>query len=198
MDITATLSNYLPHIIGGIVLLYFYRVYVNMVTTKNKALEALSGIDVQLQKRADLIPNILKIAKKFMEHEVELFSEVTRLRERMTKDYDKTDPIAVKEHLATSQALAGQMNGFMLKAENYPELKSSEAMMNAQNSYNEIEAQISAARRFYNSAATSLRNQVEIFPSSLVAAIVRIKAMPNFEAEEYAKKVVDAGDILNS
>ena len=74
----------LPLIIG-----YFW--YVSIISKRNSALEALSSIDVQLQKRGELIPNILKIAKKFMDHEKQLLKEITELRTQASQSYDKKD-----------------------------------------------------------------------------------------------------------
>lgn len=89
------------------------------------------------------------------------------------------------------------MNDFKLQAENYPDMKSNQTMLNAMESMNEVEEHIAAARRFYNSNVTELKNAVEIFPSSLVAKIVGVKdEMPFFEAEEAAKKAVDASGFF--
>lgn len=181
-------------LIAFLVLAYFW--YVTIITRRNKALEALSGIDVQLKKRLDLIPNILKIAKKFMEHEEKIFGEVTALREGLQKSYDPKDAEALEKHLKLSEALSSKMNGFMLRAENYPELRSSQNMIEAQQSYNEVEAQIAAARRFYNAAVNSLANSIQIFPGNVFAKIIGIKPMPLYEAEEAAKQGVDAGKFF--
>jgi LemA protein len=178
-----------------IALAIFYFWYVTLASRRNKVQEALSGVDVQLKKRYDLIPNILKIAKKFMEHESELFSQVVKLREKISEDYNKNDSSAVQEYLKNSAALSSSMGSFIAKMENYPELKSSQNMLQAQQSYNEVEAEIAAARRFYNSAINSLRNAM-IFPGNIIALITRIKTMPFYEAEESAKAEIDAAKFL--
>lgn len=177
-------------------LVVIYMWYSALISKRNKMLEALSGVDIQLQKRSDLIPNILKIAKKFMEHETQLFSEVVRLREKLSANYDKNDEAQVKEHLNTSLQLSGTMGGFMAKLENYPELKSSQNIMQAQQTYNEVEAELAAARRFYNSAANSLRNSIQIFPGNIIAKIAGVKAMPFYEADAGYKAAVDADKFL--
>jgi LemA protein len=170
--------------------------YYNLINRKNKALEALSGIDVQLKMRSDLIPNILTIAQKFMDHEKSLITEVTELRTRLAKDYDKTNPAEVSDHLKMAEALSSSMGKLMVAVEAYPDLKSDETMLNAQRTYSEVESRISAARRFYNSAVTQLNNSVEIFPSSVIARYVGVSAMPFYEAEEAAKAPVNASDFL--
>lgn len=173
-----------------------YLWYVSLISRRNKALEALSGIDVQLKKRADLIPNILTIAQKFMEHERELLTEVTALRAKVTEDYDSRDAGAVAEHLKVAEALTSRMGQVMIAVEAYPDLKSDQTMIEAQRSYNEVEAQISAARRFYNAAVSSLNNAVQIFPGSMIARFANVTSMPFYEAEPAARLPVNAGDIL--
>lgn len=185
-----------PVFIVSAVLLFCYFIYATIIKKRNKALEALSGIDVQLKNRLDLIPNILKIAKKFMEHEQNIFAEVTALREQLGQSYNRKSTDEVQNHLQLSAELSQKMSGIMLRAEDYPELKSNENMLQAQQTYNEIEAQISAARRFYNSAVTDLRNSIQIFPGNFVAAIIGVKDMPLFEAEEAAKQPIDASKFL--
>ncbi len=174
----------------------FYMWYIVIITRRNKALEALSGIDVQLKNRSDLIPNILKIAKKFMGHEEKIFIEVTKLRERLDQEYNNKDADQIKKYLETSEELSQKMNGLMLKAENYPELKSNEAMAQVQQSYNEVESQLAASRRFYNSAVASLRNSIQIFPGNIIASIAGVKSMPLYEADSAAKEPVDTDKIL--
>jgi LemA protein len=183
-------------IVIALILGFVYFWYASIITKRNKCLEALSGIDVQLKKRSNLIPNILKIAKKFMEHEKSLFEEVTKLREKVDQDYDKKDSSQVDEHIKAAEALSSKMNGFMVQVENYPDLKSDQAMNNAQQSYNEVEEQIAAARRFYNSSVNQLRNAIQIFPGNIIANIAGVTDMPFYEADEASKKPVDAADFL--
>lgn len=174
---------------------YFW--YVSLVKRRNKALEALSGIDVQLKKRSSLIPNILTIAQKFMDHEKSLITEVTELRSQLGKSYDKTDPTAVGEHLALAEQLSGSMGKLLVSVEAYPDLTSNENMLQAQRAYTEVEAQISAARRFYNASVTELNNSVQIFPGNVIAGMAGVQAMPFYEADEASKAEVSAADFLS-
>ncbi|WP_199899350.1 LemA family protein [Sneathiella glossodoripedis] len=183
-------------IVAGVVLGLVYGWYATIISRRNKALEALSGIDVQLQKRSDLIPSILKIAKKFMEHEKELITEVTELRTRMEAGYDARDPNAVGEHLQAAEKLGGAMGKLMVAVEAYPDLKSSDNMVQAQRTYNEVEAQISAARRFYNASVSQLNTSIQIFPGTFIAQMAGVEPMPFYEADDGAKAPVDASDYL--
>lgn len=180
----------------AIPLIVLYGWYASIIGKRNKAQEALSGIDVQLKKRSNLIPNILKIAKKFMDHEKSLLTEITALRERVDQDYDKSDKGEVQQHLNASELLAGKMGQLMVSVEDYPELKSNETMIQAMQTYNEVEAQIAAARRFYNSSVTSLNNSIQIFPGNLLAGLANASVLPFYEAEEAAKAPVNAGEYL--
>lgn len=180
----------------GVPVLFVYFWYVSLIGKRNKAKEALSGIDVQLKKRSNLIPNILKIAARFMEHEKALMTEITELRSQVSKSIDEDDKVAVKDYFAAAEKLSGKMSQLMIAVENYPDLKSDQSMLQAQRTYNEVEAQIAAARRFYNSAVTTLNNSVQIFPGNMIAKMAGVTEMPFYEAEEAAKAPVDAGDFL--
>jgi len=182
-------------VLGGLILIgYFW--YVSLVGKKNTALEALSSIDVQLKKRHDLLPNILKIAKKFMDHEKDIMSKVTEMRALAGKGYDRNNPDEISGHLNAESGLQSAMMQFFAVAENYPDLKSNQNMVRAQATFEEVEGHISAARRFYNSAVTSLNNAVQIFPGNIIANIAKITSMPYFEMAEAEKKPVDAADFL--
>ena len=178
-------------IIAGVVLVVFYGIYVSLIKKKNNLKEAASGIDVQLKKRYDLIPNLLKSAAKFMEHEKDVFMKVTELREKAMGAGNFED------RFKAENALSEAMHQFKLTAENYPQLKSDAAMVNAMQAMAETEEHIAAARRFYNSAVKDYKNGLEIFPSSMVAALIGLKdEYPFFEAEEAAKASIDAGDFF--
>lgn len=171
-----------------------YAIYVSVVQKKNKAVEAFRSIDVQLQKRYDLIPNILTMASKFMEHERGLFEKVTELRTQAMQLPADMDNMGKKVQLDSE--IKGLMGQIMVAVENYPQLKSDQTMMTAMQTYNEVEEHIAAARRFYNAAVLELNNAVEIFPSSIFAAMVGAKKQEYFQADDAARKAVNAADFL--
>ena len=179
---------------GGAIFLGGYSIYVSVVQKKNKVLEAFSSIDVQLKKRYDLIPNILTIANKFMEHEKGLFEEVTKLRTQAMSVPNNMDNIGKKIELDSQ--IKGLMGQIMVAVENYPQLKSDQTMVTAMQTYNEVEEHIAAARRFYNSAVLELNNAVEIFPSSIFAAMVGAKKQEFFQADEGERKAINVSDFL--
>ena len=181
-------------IVAAVILFLIYQMYVSVIQKKNKVLEAFSSVDVQMKKRYDLIPNILTIANKFMEHEKGLLEEVTRLRSQAMALPNDTNSIGKK--LQLDSQIKGLMGQIMVAVENYPQLKSDQTMMTAMYTYNEVEEHIAAARRFYNSAVNELNNKVEIFPSSLVASMIGVKGQEFFTATEEETKSVNASDYL--
>lgn len=187
-------------IIGLVVLLVvlvpLYSLYVSLIQKKNKVRESMGGIDVQLKKRYDLIPNILVIANKFMEHERGLITEITQLRTQASSLRADQDTISKKIDL--DNQIATKMGQLMVNVENYPQLKSDQTMVQAMQTYSEVEEHIAAARRFYNSAVNDLNNAVEIFPSSMIASALDIRPYPFFEAEEAARKSVNAADYFKN
>lgn len=183
-------------ILAFVIVSWAYGVYVGLIKKKNQTQEAFASIDVQLKKRYDLIPNILTLAKKFMEHERGLFEEVTKLRTQALSLPDNYENIDQK--IALDKQIASKMGQIMVAVENYPQLKSDQTMITAMQTYNEVEEHIAAARRFYNSAALELKNAVEIFPSSLIAAMVGVKAAEFFKIDEAERQPVNAADFFNN
>jgi LemA protein len=167
-----------------------------VVSRRNQALQALSGIDVQLKQRWDLVPNILKLAARFMEHEKSLMSDITALRENAAPSYNPKDTESLKQHLAASEALGQRMGQLMIKAENYPDMKSDQTMVQAMQTYNEVEAQIAAARRFYNASVTDLNNSVQIFPGNVLAKMAGIGEMPFYETDQASRGSVNVDDFM--
>ncbi|MBX3445455.1 MAG: LemA family protein [Parvibaculaceae bacterium] len=175
-------------ILLGLAIAGGYAWYVSLITRRNEVREAMGSIDVQLRKRFDLLPNIVALAQKFMTHERELLEGLTALRAKVAAPYAKDDPAVVAAHLEASRALETGMMRLFAVAENYPELRSAETVTRAQATFEEVEGNIAAARRFYNSAVTRLNNAVEIFPGSIVARIANVQPFPFYEVEDAAAR----------
>lgn len=173
-----------------------YAWYISIIKRRNTVQEALAGIDVQLQQRADLLPNLIAIAKRFLAQESEVLTHVTELRTQATKAYDRTNAGEVKSHLGAVDALGRQMGQLMIQMEAYPELKSDSVMLQTQQSFNEVEAQLAASRRFYNAAVNALNTAIQIFPGNLIAKFANAEKMPSFAADEAARANVDAGKLF--
>ncbi len=174
-----------------------YILYARMIRLRNRGLEALSSIDVQLNKRHDLIPNMVKLAGKFMSHERDLLERVVELRNQAHGSYDPGEGAEVERHFAAEAALQQGLGQFRVAVEDYPELKSQGPMMEAQEALLETEGHIAASRRFYNSAVNELNTAIEIFPGSIFAAIAKVQPMPFFELEdEAARAPINVDDLL--
>lgn len=176
-------------------LAYFW--YAAIIGRRNKVLEALGGIDVQLTQRHDLIPNILEIAKAFMAHERGLLEEITSLRSAAQSGVGARDAEGVKKHLEAETALSMGLGRFFALAENYPQLKSDATMLEAQKTYRNVEDNIAAARRFYNSSVTALNNAVQIFPGTLFAKLANVGAYPFYAADAAQKEPVSAAGFFS-
>ena len=172
-----------------------YSAYVSVIQKKNKVREAFSSINVQLKKRYDLIPNILTIANKFMEHERGLMEDLTKLRTEVLSIPDNFENIERK--LDLDNQIRNKMQQLLVSVENYPQLKSDNTMVTAMQTYNEVEEHIAAARRFFNSAVNDLNNAVEIFPTSLFAKGLGISGQEYFNVDEAETKPVNAADFFN-
>ncbi|MBP5215216.1 MAG: LemA family protein [Alphaproteobacteria bacterium] len=182
-------------LIIAVVAVIFYAIYVKIIKVRNKVQESMGDIDVQLKKRYDLIPNMLHMAAKFMEHEKSLMTQLAEIR---TKAMENTFAANPKEKMKLEEILSQKLQEFKVSLENYPDLKSNQTMITAMQSMNEVEEHIAAARRFYNANVNELKNMTEIFPSSMVASMLAIKYQdyPFFEAAEAERKPIDSRDYF--
>jgi len=172
-------------VIGGLVL-YAISLYNSLVKNRQMTEEGWSGIDVQLKRRTDLIPNLLAAVKGYMTHERELLQNITELRSR-SEAARGADP-------AERAKIEGQLSGALLQLkavmENYPDLKANQNVMEFQNSLEEIENEIQMARRYYNGSVRNLNVMVESFPSNLVANRFGFAKAEYFELEDAADRSV--------
>ena len=169
-----------------------YGCYAGVIKARNQLDEALSGIDVQLKRRTDLVPNALKIAQKFMTHEKNMFTEITKLRTEVLKESVGT----AKRFMAESK-LQDALKQFVVSVENYPQLKSDTAMVKVMDTYSDVEDNIAASRRFYNTALRELKNKIQIFPGSLFKSYAGdVSKFSYFQASDSDKKTINADDYL--
>lgn len=171
----------------------FISIYNSLIRKKNDVEDAFSSIDVMLKKRYDLIPNLVETVKAYMNHEKDLLVKVTELRASAMKP-----GISQDEKVNIENQLNKTVGGIMVAVENYPDLKSNTNFLQLQASFNEIEEQISASRRFYNSAVKELNNAVEMFPSNIVASMINLSKRSFFEIVEAERANVDAKKLFNS
>jgi LemA protein len=185
-------------IVGAVavaILAGLYVWYATLIRRANKAKEALASIDVHLRQRHDLIPNLVKLAGRFMEHERGLIEEVTRLRARAKAARD-SDTGSTGERFAAENALSQATGRLLVSVESYPALKSDVTIIEAQRGWAEAEAQITAARRFYNAAVGDLNNAIQVYPGGVLAAVAGVQSMPFFETPPETRAAPSVDDLL--
>lgn len=152
-------------LIGLIVVVAGYLVYAYnaLVSQKNLVAEGWSGIDVQLKRRADLVPNLVETVKGYASHEDKLFRDIAELRAKSIAGGSVADQSAV------GQAMTAALGRLFAIAEAYPELKADANFRDLQDKLAGIEDEIQMSRRYYNGAVRTLNTQIESFPSNIVA-----------------------------
>jgi len=173
-------------VVGLIVvaLLAFVGIYNGLVRSRNRVQEAWSGIDVQLRRRASLIPNLVETVKGYAEHERETFEEVTRARSMVEQ---AGDPKSAGE---ANNMLTGALRHLFAVAENYPQLQASQNFMDLQNELSDIEEKIAFARQFYNTNVLSYNNGIQTFPNAVLAGMFNFQPAEFFAAEEESREEV--------
>ncbi|WFS23319.1 LemA family protein [Rhizobium rhododendri] len=177
------------YIILGVAVLaaiYVIFVYNGLVRARQVAEEAWSGIDVQLKRRADLIPNLIETVKDYATHEKSTLEEVVSLRNQA-----QAVPSGDVAARGVAEGLLGQALGrVMALAEAYPDLKANQNFSELQASLETMESELQMARRYYNGAARDLNVKVESFPNNLVAGPFGFAKRPYFEVTNEADRAV--------
>jgi len=183
MDIVSILFVLLGIILALIIFLIV--MYNGLVRSRQKVQNAWSQIDVQLQRRFDLIPNLIETVKGYMKHESKLFEKVTALRSSWTNAQTISDKVSIDTELS------GVLKTILSVSENYPDLKANTNFIDMQQSLEETEDKISYSRQFYNDAVTMYNTKLEIFPSSIVASMFHFEKENLFkvESDEVRKNV---------
>ena len=159
--------------------------YNGLVTLRQRVKNGWSQIDVQLQRRFDLIPNLVETVKGYMKHEEEVLTKVTELRTSWA------NASTVKEKAELSNELSGTLKTIMAVSENYPDLKASQNFSQIQEELQNTENKISYSRQFYNDVVTKYNTKLHIFPTSLIANIFHFVEEELFKVDsEEARKNV--------
>lgn len=166
----------------AIIIICILKMYNTLINLRNEVRKTESGIDIYLNQRFDLIPNLVECVKGYSKHEKEIFTDISRLR---------TEYMNKPNNIKDAKVLNNKMNQLIAVAENYPELKASEQFLNLQKNLTKIESQLQAARRIYNMAVTDYNNKIEVIPSNIVAMIFGFKHEELFEIEEYKKENIN-------
>jgi LemA protein len=172
-------------IIVGVVLLLgliFVLIRNSMIGSRNRVDEAWSGIDVQLKRRHDLVPNLVETVKGYAQHEQQTFEKTTQARAAAMQ------AASVQQTQQAEAQLSGALAEVRAVAENYPELRATENFQRMQADLNEIEDEIQASRRIYNSNVQAYNTKIQIFPNSIVAGMGDFEAREFFEIETAAER----------
>jgi LemA protein len=168
----------------GILVGWLILMYNRLVRLRNMVREGWSGIDVQLKRRSDLVPNLVESVRGYMGHERDLLSKVTELRAQSMRTRDVREKGRLEGEL--SRALA---NVFAV-AEGYPDLKANQNFLELQRQLADVEEQLQLARRYYNGTARNLNIQIESFPSNIVAGLFTFSPADFFEITDAADRAV--------
>ncbi len=172
-------------IIVAVLIIWIISAYNGLVTLRQRVKNAWSQIDVQLQRRFDLIPNLVETVKGYTKHEEDVFKKVAELRTswaQATTVHDKAE---------LSNELSGALKTIMAVSENYPELKASQNFAELQEELQNTENKISYSRQFYNDIVTKYNTKLQVFPDSLIASMFHFEEEELFKVDsEEAKKNV--------
>ena len=143
-----------------LILIVLLLIYNGLIKKRNAVKQSRSSIDVYLNQRFDLIPNLVECVKGYAKHESNLIESITKLRSEYNQNKD----------LSTASQLNTKVNNLLVEVENYPELKSSENFLNLQKNLTKMEDQLQAARRLYNMDVTTYNTAIQVFPTNLIAS----------------------------
>jgi len=177
----------LPLILLGIavfLIVFVVGMYNNLIVLKTRIQEALSGIDVQLKRRAELIPNLVETVKGYAKHEKSVFTEVTKARSALLK------ADSLHEKAEANNMLTDALKSLFAVAEAYPQLQASENFKDLQRQLEDTEDKVAYSRQFYNSNVLDYNAKVQTVPTNIIANMFGFKQYEFFEAGEEERKAV--------
>jgi LemA protein len=171
-------------VILGILVLYFIAAYNSFIVLKTRIKEAFSGIDVQLKRRADLIPNLVETVKGYAKHERAVFENVTKARSSLMSAQN------LEEKARANNELTMALKSLFAVAEAYPQLQASSNFQELQRQLEDTEDKIAYSRQFYNSNVLEYNTKVKLFPSNLIAQLFGFTEESFFAADEGERQAV--------
>jgi LemA protein len=167
-----------------VIILFVWFVYNGLIRAKIRVSEAFSQIDVQLKRRADLIPNLVESVKGYAKHEKELFEKITEQRSNLVSAKGAMDKADANNKLSQT------LKSLFAVAENYPDLKASQNFLDLQEELSDTENKIAYSRQFYNSNVMDYNTKLQVFPTFVFAKILSFKPAEFFGATEAEKEPV--------
>lgn len=171
------LSLNLVIICGALILIFLIAVgiYNRLVRLKNLVQEAWSGIDIQLKRRSDLVPNLVATVQGYSQHETKLLTQVTQLR-ASTLNAESVDA-----QIKAEAGLTGALKSLFAVAESYPDLQANQNFVSLQKELSSIEDQLQLSRRYYNATVRDFNTSLQSFPNNLVAQYLQYQPATYFE-----------------
>lgn len=171
--------------VAVVLLLYLVGTYNGFVILKTRIQEALSGIDVQLKRRADLIPNLIETVKGYAKHEKEVFENVTKARSALVSAGN------LQEKAEANNQLTAALKSIFAVAEAYPQLQANSNFQDLQRQLEDTEDKVAYSRQFYNANVLDINTKIQTFPSNMIANMFGFKQFEFFAATEEEKKKVE-------
>ena len=166
----------------AIIIMTILAIYNRIIQLKNRVKQSKSGIDIYLNQRFDLIPNLVECVKGYVEHEKETLENITRMR---------AEYMGGNKNIRNAEKINDGLNRILVTAENYPELKASEQFLNLQKNLSKMESQLQAARRIYNNDVTKYNTCIGVVPNNIIAKMFGFKEMELFEIEEFKRENIN-------
>ncbi len=163
-----------------------------LTARRNEADNAFASVDAYLKKRFDLIPNLVAAVQQYMVHEKSILTEITALRSEAMKT-----GLSSNETIEINNRMNRALHSVNVAMENYPDLKANTNILQLQASLNEVEEQLSAARRTYNATVLSFNNGVQLFPSSLIASMRGLRTRAYLETPDKERNNIDVDALFN-
>lgn len=180
-------------IVAGLILLSIVFMYNTLISKKNQVENIFAGLDAILKKRYDLLPNLVASVKEYMVHERITLEKITELRTKaLGENLDNATKIALEKQLSS------MLGNLMVAVENYPTLKANENFLHLQSTLNELEEQISAARRAYNQSVTDYNNAIEMFPTNFMANLMKLERKEVFSVPSSERANVDVKNLFKN
>jgi LemA protein len=173
----------------GVIIAYLIFTYNSLISNKNMVAEGWSGIDVQLRRRADLIPNLIETVKGYAAHEDKLFRDIAELRAKSIAGG------SVGEQSQVGQAMSAALGRMFAIAEAYPELKADANFRDLQDKLSGIEDEIQLSRRYYNGTVRNFNTKIESFPSNIIANFFHFTKSEFFDIGDAAAREVPKVDF---
>jgi LemA protein len=180
-------------VICGLLLIFVIGQYNALVVLRNRFKNAFAQIDVQLKRRYDLIPNLVETAKAYMQHESKTLEAVTAARNIAQTAGGRAaanpgDPAAMRELAGAEAGLTGALGRLLAVAENYPDLKANQNMMQLTEELTSTENKVAFARQAYNDSVMAYNTKREVFPTNIIAGIFNFAAAELFQVDNAAER----------